>query len=68
MSSHTHPTLRYWITAGAIVLFIAAHGIIGFVLAHKLVLGAVGSGVILLIVILHLGGLAPVRSLLRRRH
>jgi hypothetical protein len=58
---------RAWMLPVGVIILIAAHGIILYHLSSYLALSAgVASGVIVLMVIKHLGWLGPVYALFRR--
>jgi hypothetical protein len=67
MNGHSRLFPRSWILALVLVAFIAGHGILFYVLSHKLLAASVASGLIALVVIKHLGLLSPLYALLRRR-
>jgi hypothetical protein len=68
MTSHTRLHARAWMVMLGVITLIAAHGIILYYFsAHMALSAAVVSGVIILVVIKHLGLLGPVYALLRRR-
>jgi heme A synthase len=67
MNGHSRLVARSWILALVLVAFIAGHGILFYVLSHKLPVAFVASGLIALVVIKHLGLLSPLHALLRRR-
>jgi hypothetical protein len=50
-----------------VVALIAGHAILYYVVSHKVLSAAVASGVIVLVVVKHLGLLGPFYALLRRR-
>ena len=66
MNGHSRLFARSWILALVLVAFIAGHGILFYVLSHKLLAASVASGLILLVVIKHIGLLRPLYAVLRR--
>jgi hypothetical protein len=67
MKDHSRVPMRLILLVGAVVL-IAGHGIIlYYVSSHTALSAVVVSGVILLVVIKHLGLLRPLYALFRRR-
>src|ERR1700687_4289611 len=68
MKEHSRPLTRTLMLSAGVVVLIAGHGIIlYYVSAHAALSAAVVSGVIILVVIKHLGLLGPLYALLRRR-
>ena len=68
MIGHSLFRRRIWMLAVLAVMLIAGHGIVLYYASSHLALSAgLVSGLILLIVIKHLGLLSPVYALLRRR-
>ena len=67
MNGHGRIFSRSWILALVLVAVIAGHGILFYVLSHKLLAASVASGLILLVVIKHIGFLSPLYAVLRRR-
>jgi hypothetical protein len=67
MNRHIHLPKRVWIIPLLVVALIAGHAILYYAMSHKVLSGAVASGVIVLVVIKHLGLLGPFYALLRRR-
>lgn len=66
MNGHSSLFARSWILALVLVAFITGHGILFYVLSHKLLAASVASGLILLVVIKHIGLLSPLYAVLRR--
>ena len=61
-------TRALMLSAGVVLLLIAGHGVIlYYVLSHKALSAAAVLGVIVLVVIKHLGLLGPLYALYRRR-
>jgi hypothetical protein len=61
-------SLLTWLLLPGVVILITGHAVLlYYVVSHKVVSIAVGFGVIILIVIKHLGFLAPFYRLRRRR-
>ncbi len=67
MNRHIRLPKRVWMLPLLVVALIAGHAILYYATSHKVLSGAVASGVIVLVVIKHLGLLGPFYSLLRRR-
>jgi hypothetical protein len=68
MTGHRRLLTRPWILLVAVAILIAGHGIVlYYVSAHTALSAAVLSSVIILVVIKHLGLLAPLFVLFRRR-
>jgi hypothetical protein len=68
MTGHVRLPKRVWLLAAAIVALIAGHVVILHSVSKQLALSAAAvSSVIVLIVIKHLGLLAPLYALFRRR-
>jgi membrane protein YdbS with pleckstrin-like domain len=68
MKTHSRLLTRSLVLSVAVVVFIAGHGIIlYYVSSHTALRAAVLSGVIILVVIKHLGMLGPLYALFRRR-
>ena len=68
MRRHSALRARAWMLVLGAFILIAGHGIIlYYVTSHVALSGTVVSGAIILIVIKHLGLLAPVYALFRRR-
>jgi|SoiMethySBSTD1v2_1073268.scaffolds.fasta_scaffold43651_5 hypothetical protein len=66
MNGHGRLFARSWILALVLVAFIAGHGILFYVLSHRLLAASVASGLILLVMIKHIGLLSPLYAVLRR--
>lgn len=67
MKGHSRLHARAWMLPAGVIILIAGHGIILYYLSSQVALSAaVASGVIVLVVIKHLGLLGPVRALFRR--
>jgi uncharacterized protein YybS (DUF2232 family) len=65
---HLLPGRRPWILAVLLVLLLAGHGVILYYLSSRVALSAaVFFGVVLLLVLKHVGLLGPVYALIRRR-
>lgn len=58
---------RPWILVAAIVVLIAAHGLVFYLLRHLLLSATLASGLIILIVIKHLGMFSSLYAVLRKR-
>jgi uncharacterized membrane protein YhaH (DUF805 family) len=67
MKGHSRLFVRSWILALVLVALIAGHGFLFYVLSHKRLAASVASGLILLVVIKHLGLLSPLYTVLQRR-
>jgi hypothetical protein len=67
MKGHTRLLTRSWMLPVAVVAMIAGHGIVYYILRHTMLPATVVSGVIIFVVIKHLGLLSPLYALLRRR-
>ena len=68
MTGHGRLRARAWMLMVGVITLIAAHGVIlHYFSSHMVLSAAVVSGVIILVVIKHLGLLAPVYALFRRR-
>lgn len=71
MKGHSRLLTRIWVlpvgVVGLIVLLIAGHVILYFVLSHTALSAAIVSGVIILVVIKHLRVLGALYELFRRR-
>jgi hypothetical protein len=68
MKEHRKRSMLTWILLPGVVILITGHAVLlYYVVSHKVVSIAVASGVIVLIVIRHLGFLAPFFGLRRRR-
>ena len=67
MKGHTRPFKRRWVVLIGALALIAAHAtILRYVWQHTVMSAAVVSGVIILVVIKHLGLLGSLFALLRR--
>jgi hypothetical protein len=60
MKGHSRLLSRPWLLAVAVMALIAGHGIIYYILRHTILSTAVVSGLIILVVIKHLGLLSPL--------
>ena len=68
MTRHSRLRARAWMLVAGAIILIAAHGVILYYFSsHMALSAAVVSGVIILVVIKHLGLLAPAYALFRRR-
>ena len=68
MTRHSRLRARAWMLMAGLITLIAGHGIILYYFSsHMPLSAAVVSGVIILVVIKHLGLLGPVYALFRRR-
>ena len=68
MRGHVRLRAHAWMLPVAVIILIAGHGIILYYFSsHVALSAAVASGVIILVVIKHLGLLGPVYALFRRR-
>ena len=67
MNRHIRLRKRVWMLPLLVVALIAGHAILYYVVSHKVLSAAVASGVIVLVVVKHLGLLGPLYALLRRR-
>ena len=68
MTRHGRLRARAWMLMVGVITLIAAHGVILYYFSsHMALSAAVVSGVIILVVIKHLGLLGPVYALFRRR-
>jgi hypothetical protein len=68
MKVHSRPRARAWILPVGVVILIAGHGILLYYISSDMGPSAVVvSGVIILVVIKHLGLLGPLYVLFRRR-
>jgi len=68
MKDHRPLRVRRWLLAALVIALMAGHGIIlYYVSSHRIMSAAVLSGVIVLVVIKHLGLIGPGYALLRRR-
>ena len=68
MRRHSPLRARAWMLAVGVIILIAGHGIILYYFASHVTLStAVVSGVIILVVLKHLGVLGPLYALFRRR-
>jgi membrane protein YdbS with pleckstrin-like domain len=68
MKRHGRLRARAWMLMAGVVILVAGHGVIlYYVSSHVALSAAVVSGVIILVVIKHLGLLGPVSALFRRR-
>ena len=68
MRGHSRLRARAWMLAVGVIILIAGHGIILYYFSsHMALSAAVVSGVIILVVIKHLGLLGTVYPLFRRR-
>jgi len=71
MSEHRRLLTRMWMLPAAAVVLIAGHIILPYLLSHTALSAAVVSGVIVLMVVKHLGLLAvllgPLHARFRRR-
>jgi hypothetical protein len=68
MKVHNGPVRRPWVLLAGAVVLIAAHAtILRYVLAHTTLSTAVISSVLVLVVIKHLGLLASLFAVFRRR-
>jgi membrane protein YdbS with pleckstrin-like domain len=68
MTGHNRMLTRSWLLLAAAVVLIASHAmILRYVLQHKSLSGAVIAGVIILVLMTHLGLLSRLYALFRRR-
>jgi hypothetical protein len=68
MKLHSRPRMLAWILLVGVIILIAGHGIfLYYISSHMALSAAVVSGVIILVVIKHLGLLGPLYILFRRR-
>ena len=68
MKRHGRLRARAWMLMAGVVILVAGHGVsLYYVSSHVALSAAVVSGVIILVVIKHLGLLGPVSALFRRR-
>jgi uncharacterized membrane protein YhaH (DUF805 family) len=67
MREHSRLSVRPWILALVQIALIGGHGILFYVLYHKRLAASVASGLILLVIIKHLGLLSPLYAVLQRR-
>ena len=68
MKAHARLLMRTWMLPVGVIILIAGHGIILYnVWSHTALSAAVVLGVIILVVIKHLGLLGPLYALFRRR-
>jgi hypothetical protein len=62
-----HPRGRSWIAAVTAIAFVVAHGVmLGYVSSHMALSAAVVAGLILLILMKHVGSLASTYAMARR--
>jgi len=68
MTRHRLSKIRLWIVLLGVAVLVAAHGVILYYAAsHTALPFALASGVLLLVVVKHLGLFGPVFALVRRR-
>ncbi len=68
MTAHKRPRMRRWLLVSVGIVLLAGHSVIlYYVQPHVALSAAVLSGVVVLIVIKHLGLLAPLYAAVRRR-
>lgn len=68
MTGHSRLFARILMLSVGVAVLVAGHGaILSYVLSHTALSAAVMSGVIILVVIGHLGLLSPLYALFRRR-
>ena len=69
MMGHDHPRMRPWMLMVPVgVILLVAHSVVlYYALSHKALSATVASGLIVLIVIKHLGLFGPLYALFRRR-
>lgn len=67
MKGHSRPRTRAWMLPAGVAALIAAHGVLYYVLSHMALAAVVVSGVVILVVVKHLGLLGPLYALVRRR-
>jgi membrane protein YdbS with pleckstrin-like domain len=68
MNGHNRLRMRLWIALVGVVVLIAGHGIILYYVSSRTALSAaIVLGVIVLVVVKHLGLLSPLYALVRRR-
>jgi hypothetical protein len=67
MKDHSRLLTRSWVLPVVVVALIIGHAIVYNILRHTKLSAAVVSGVILLVVIKHLGLLSPLYTLFRLR-
>jgi hypothetical protein len=67
MKGHSRPRMRPWMLLVGVIGLVAHSAVLYYVLSHTGLSAAVVSGVIVLIVIKHLGLLGPLYALFRRR-
>ncbi len=68
MKGHSPLSMPFWMALAGVVVLIAGHGIIlYYVSSHAGLSAAVIAGVVVLIVVKHLGLLGPLYVLFRRR-
>lgn len=69
MNHHNHLRMRLWMVLVGIIVLIAGHGVIlYYVSAHTTLPAAIVSGVIVLVVLKHLGFLGALYGGFRRRY
>lgn len=67
MKGHSRLFTRPWLLLVTVIALIAGHRFVYYILRHTILSAAVVSGVIILVVITHLGLLSPLYVLFRRR-
>jgi uncharacterized membrane protein YjjP (DUF1212 family) len=68
MKAHGRPRMRPWMLLAVVIGLLAGHVVLLYYgVSHTALSAAVVSGVIVLIVIKHLGLLGPLYALIRRR-
>ena len=68
MKGNSRVHMRLWVVLVGVVVLIAGHGIIlYYVSSHTALSAAIVSGVIVLVVVKHLGLLGPLYALFRHR-
>jgi uncharacterized membrane protein HdeD (DUF308 family) len=68
MTAHERPRMRRWMLLSGGIALLAGHSVIlYYVQSHVALSAAVLSGVVVLIVIKHVGVLAPLYAAVRRR-
>jgi hypothetical protein len=58
---------RPWVFVAAIVILLAAHGLVFYFLRHLALSATVASGLIILIVVKHLGMFSSLYAIVRKR-
>ena len=69
MKGHSRLRMRLWMVLVGVAVLIAGHGIVlYYVSSHAALSAGVVAGVVIVVVVKHLGLVGPLYALFRRRH